>query len=44
MKNIGMKVLCGALLCGAFLGANNANAYNYLRYEFTIKINSIIYS
>lgn len=30
MKNIGMKVLCGALLCGAFLGANNVSAaYNY---------------
>lgn len=30
MKNTGIKVLCGALLCGAFLGANNVSAaYNY---------------
>ena len=30
MKKIGMKVLCGALLCGAFLSANNVSAaYNY---------------
>lgn len=30
MKNVGTKVLCGALLCGAFFGANNVSAvYNY---------------
>ena len=31
MKNIGMKVLCGMLLCGVFSGVNNVNAtsYNY---------------
>lgn len=31
MKNIETKLLCGALLCGAFLGVNNVSAasYNY---------------
>lgn len=30
MKNTGIKVLCGALLCGAFFGVNNVSAaYNY---------------
>ena len=29
MKNIGLKVVCGALVCGALFGVGNANAYEY---------------
>lgn len=36
MKNIGMKVLCGALLCGAFLSVNNVSAASY-NYDITSK-------
>ena len=29
MKNIGLKVVCGALVCGALFGVGNVSAYEY---------------